>query len=268
MAVNAVDAATVVLLRDQGKGYLETLLMRRPTAARAFPGVFVFPGGKVEWSDQQLSPSRWSSARDLRWWREELDAATEDAALGYLVAAIRETFEEAGVLFAQHSDGRPVGKHYLDRPSVMAARAGLSTHNTACDWSAWLSSEGLVLDFDALRFWSWWVTPRTSPYRFDTRFFVARQPDDQVARVDQQELTEIRWLPPRDALEGFADRSLPLLNPTARTIELLAEFESTEEALCAAASGRVDRRRNGPPAVVTDSPDGRSAGQCSQAPPG
>ena len=267
MAVNAVDAATVVLLRDQGRGYLETLLMRRPTAARAFPGVFVFPGGKVERSDQQLSPSRWSSVRDLRWWRDELDAVTEDAALGYLVAAIRETFEEAGVLLAQHSDGRPVGKQYLDRPSVMAARAELSTRDTAWDWSAWLASEGLVLDFDALRFWSWWVTPRTSPYRFDTRFFVARLPHGQVARLDQQELTEIRWLPPRAALEGFADRSLPLLNPTARTIEILAGFESTEEALCAAASGRVDRRRNGPPAVVTEPPDGLPTGQCTKGPP-
>ena len=245
MAVDAVAAATVLLLRD-APDHVETLLMRRHMATRAFPGAYVFPGGKVERSDRELPPARWQSSRTLGWWRVELDVDSEAAALGFLVAAVRETFEEAGVLLAFHHGGRPVSREDLACRAWVRARDRLANRVVTSDWSSWLASQDLILDLDALRLWSWWVTPADRPHRFDTRFFAARLPSGQIAEHDQQEITEMRWLSPGRALERSTEGTLPLRNATVRNLEVLARFRSSREALHAAGSGQLDRRRNGP----------------------
>ena len=254
MIANAVAAATVLLLRD-GPNHVETLLMRRHTATRAFPGAYVFPGGVVDRSDRELPPTCWRTSRPLQWWRDELKVPSEAAALGFLVAAIRETFEEAGVLLASHHDGRPVSREDLASQVWVGARKQLTSRDVKLDWAEWLVSEDLILDLDALQFWSWWVTPVSSPYRFDTRFFAARFPAGQVAEHDQQEITQLRWLSPRSALERFGRQTLPLREPTVRNLEVLDGFRSSREALRAASLGELDRRRKGPPPCGPETAD-------------
>jgi 8-oxo-dGTP pyrophosphatase MutT (NUDIX family) len=247
----AVDATTIVLVRDAPTGDIEVLLLERHLDSDFAGGALVFPGGKVDAGDRELAPERWSGA-DLTRWRELLGADTHSDALGLLVAGVRETFEEAGVLFAHREDGSSVGATDLISPGFVEARRRLASRGERFDWRPWLVEERLVLDLGALAMWSWWVTPVGMHRRFDTRFLIARVPGDQAAAHDQVEMTSLRWLTPTDALAAQARGEIVMIYPTRRNLRDLVAFDDTASLWDAARGDRVDRRRIMPTVVTVD----------------
>lgn len=263
----AVAAATVVLLRDggpRGDEHLEVLLLERHLDSDFAGGALVFPGGKVDDADRSLEASRWTTSASLTRWRERLGAATDEDALGLLVAAVRETFEEAGVLLARREDGQPLDPSFLGEETALDARRRLAARGERWDWRPWLEDEGLSLDLGALALWSWWVTPVGQHRRFDTRFLAARLPQGQVACHDGEEATALRWVAPQDALDAQARGESTVIFPTRRNLRALAGFPTAEDAWSAARDGRVDTSRIEPRMVEVEGrilvqhPDGSS----------
>lgn len=198
MTVPVRDAATVMLVRDGSDG-VEVFLLRRTPRAVFSPGAHVFPGGAVDDADA-LVPG--------------VDR--------FVVAAIRECFEEAGALLARHRDGRRVDTSRL-APLRRAVHAGELTMVELCE------RESLVLDADALVPFGRWVTPPRAPRRFDTRFFVARAPEEQAFVHDDRELVDSAWFRPADALARFERGEIDLILPTQRSLEALAAATSVDE---------------------------------------
>lgn len=238
-------AATLVLLRDRPGGGVETLLLERPRAARFAGGAFVFPGGKVEPDDASGDVATWCDGPSPEEAARRLGAEPgAPPALAYWVAAIREAFEEAGVLLARGPDGAPVDP----------AAPRFVAHRRACQGSPaafWqmIRAEGLRLATDRLVYFAHWITPEEHPVRFDTRFFAAAMPAGQVATADAGEIVALRWLAPAEALAARERGALPLRVPTARTLALLEGAGSTAEALARLAAVRPTPIR---PRLVTD----------------
>jgi len=251
--VDAVDAATIVLVRDAksgqpARGGIEVLLLERHLDSDFAGGALVFPGGKVDAADRDLDPARWEGA-DLRTWGERLGAETRSDALGLLVAGVRETFEEAGILLARREDGSAIVASDLGTPSFVEARRRLASRDERYDWRPWLEQQRLVLDLGALAMWSWWVTPTGMHKRFDTRFLVARLPEDQAAAHDSVEMTSLRWVSPSEALAAQARGDIVMIYPTRRNLRDLARYDDADSLLEAAHGDRVDRRRIMPSVV-------------------
>lgn len=252
--VDAVDAATIVLVRDAVDGVpggIEVLLLERHLDSDFAGGALVFPGGKVDAADRELDPGRWSGA-DPRQWSERLGVATTSDALGLLVAGVRETFEEAGILLAHREDGSAVLAADLATPGFLEARRRLASRDERYDWRPWLERQRLVLDLGALTMWSWWVTPVGMHKRFDTRFLLARLPGDQAAAHDRVEMTSLRWVKPSDALAAQARGEIVMIYPTRRNLRDLADYGDADALLGAAHADRVDRRRIMPSVVSVD----------------
>jgi 8-oxo-dGTP pyrophosphatase MutT (NUDIX family) len=220
-------AATLVLLRDDPAGGCQTLLIQRHHGSRFAAGDFVFPGGKVEAGDTPEDAGRWCAGLDAGTAAQRLgDGLTPPAALGYWIGAIREAFEEVGVLLARAADGRPVG----------AGGGRFLEYRRACQREArafWamLSAEGLTLATDTLVYFAHWITPEEQPLRFDTRFFAAPMPAGQAAVADEHEIVAVRWLTPGQALAARARGEISLRLPTAKCLALLEGAESVAEAL-------------------------------------
>ena len=248
-----VPASTVILLRDATAvgSAPEVMLLRRHTRSHAFAGAYVFPGGKVEAADRRLDPNYWR-ATDLPQRAQQMGVDDVADALGFLVAAARETFEEAGVLLATRSDGGPLRPAELRSESFLSARQRLASRTDDWHWNEWLQDERLVLDLDALLFWAWWVTPVHLPYRFDTRFFLAVLPESQAVTHDGVETTEMHWLSAARALEAHTRGEVDLRNATKRNLEALVRFRTVEEAQAAIQRGDIDRRRTQPEVVRED----------------
>ena len=217
-------AATLVLLRDRPGGGFDVLLMQRHHKSKFAAGDFVFPGGKLEVDDNPADAVRWCRGQDLAGAARTL--GLEDApatALAYWVGAIRETFEEAGVLLATTADGGPVR---LPAATVAAHRRAIQADNRAF-W-AMVKTEKLLLATDRLVYFAHWITPEDLPLRFDTRFFAAPMPEGQEAVGDDHEMISLRWLSPREALDSHRRGEISLRNPTVRNLMLL------EDGACAA----------------------------------
>lgn len=243
--VPPVDSATILVVRDRPTGTgaaLEVLLLERHLDSDFAGGALVFPGGKVSEADRALPPERWSG-QPLEAWREPLGVTSDTAALGLLVAAVRETFEEVGILLAHREDGSPVRAEDLASASFREARAVLASREGAEDWLPWLEEERLVLDLDSLALWSWWVTPVGQHKRFDTRFFIAAAPTDQIAEQDAVEATGVTWSRPEDALAAQRRGEATIIFPTRRNLAALADHPTAASAIEAARAGEVDRRR-------------------------
>ncbi len=242
------DAVTVIVVRDapgaaEGDGRLEVLLLERHGASAFAPGALVFPGGKLDPTDAALDPARVRCA-DPAGWADRLGVAGADAAVAMLVAAVRETFEEAGILLVRGDGAVPALPADLS-----VTRARMAARDGAYDWRDWLARHELVLDLDAMAMWSWWVTPQGLPRRYDTRFLVASMPAGQAASHDAVETTSMRWIPPADALAAHAEGRLHVIFPTRRTLEQLAGHRDAASVLAAARSGAVDLRRIEPSVV-------------------
>ena len=227
-------AATLVLLRDRSAGPFEVLLIRRHDDSKFAAGAFVFPGGKIEPDDNPDDATDWCRSLDPGGAARVLGLAAEPrAALGYWIGAIRETFEEAGILLAYGADGRPAP---VGDARFAAYRRACHADNRAF-WDM-VRAERLLLATDRLVYFAHWITPEVNPLRFDTRFFAAEMPAAQEAAADEREITEIRWLTVREALDAGQSGRLHLRNPTMKNLALFDGAETAAEAL-----GRLRGRR-------------------------
>ena len=226
-------AATLVVVRDGSLGGVEVLLSRRAERGDHNSGAWVFPGGIVEAADADAH----AACEGLSDSEASLRLGLDDGGLDYYIAAVRECFEESGLLFA---DGLPTleGGAGLDPESAIRLapwrgrlHRGEATLTALCD------AEGVRLAVGQLVYLSHWLTPLGRPKRFDTRFFIARVPHGQTAIHDGAELVEQMWIAPAAALAQSA--RLKLLTPTQKTLEILARFADVESLLAWAVAPRT-----------------------------
>ena len=223
--VTPLPAATLVLLRDTHPG-VEVLLMQRHRASKFAGGDYVFPGGKIEVDDNPDDAAAWCNGLDPQQAAARIGLAGDPkTALGHWIGAIRETFEEVGVLLAYDADGRPARVH---EPRFAEYRVACQTDNQAF-WTM-LKREALTLATDRLVYFAHWITPEESPFRYDTRFFAAPTPEGQTPVADEHEVIDMRWLSPAGALAAFRRGEISLRNPTVQNLKL-ADAPSVEEAL-------------------------------------
>ena len=217
------DAATVMLLRRRGAG-LEVYMLRRKRTMAFAPGAFVFPGGSVDPrdADEQVA---WAGPGAAEWGR--VFDAPPSLAMALVCAAVRETFEESGVLLAGESADSVVADTTSDEWE--ADRQALLDRSVSL--AELLARRGLVLRADLLRPWSRWITPVIEPRRFDTRFFAAALPDGQRTRDVGGEASEVAWLPPGDALAAGKRGEIRLFPPTAVTLSELADCRDLDTVL-------------------------------------
>jgi len=233
MAVTPADAATVILLREvngESQGF-EVLMALRNSRSAFVPSSYVFPGGRVEEEDCLRDMEDFCGGPDLIRAKRVLDGMSlPERALGIWVAAIRETFEEVGLLFVCQRDGTLVS---LDPDDI--DRRFLSyrerVHSGELSFEEVLRREDLTLALDRLHYFSHWITPELSPIRYDTRFFVAEMPSDQEALHDGDELTKHIWITPAKALEEYRQQRLHMVVPTIVTLEELSCFETIGEVI-------------------------------------
>jgi 8-oxo-dGTP pyrophosphatase MutT (NUDIX family) len=232
------DAATVVLLRDravtdshEATTGIEVYLLRRAPSMAFAAGMHVFPGGSVDPRDSEVGhlvpghgwggppPADWAGA--LR--------CDEGLARALVLAAVRETFEESGVLLAG-ADGASV---VADTTGADLETDRLALLDRSASMAEVLERRDLVLRSDLLRPWAHWVTPEFEPKRFDARFFVAAVPPGQRARDVSGEADSTVWLPVRDAVARRDRGELDMLPPTIVALRELAVFDTVAEALAA-----------------------------------
>lgn len=230
------DSATVLLLRDEPGG-LEVFMVRRHLNSDFVGGAYVFPGGGLDPSD--LEPAVLARA-------EGLDSVTAGQRLGlpperamaHFIAAIRETFEEAGILLADQG-GAPVAMRTPEELTRWEGRrTALNDRMNAESWATLVAAEDLRLACGRLAYFAHWVTPEGTPKRFSTRFFAASVPDAQEARADDLEVEAGIWVRPQDALDARTRGELTMIFPTVKTLEELAGFTCAANVL-AACEGRV-----------------------------
>ena len=221
-------AATIVVLRDAAEG-VEVFMVRRNFSIAFMAGAHVFPGGRVDAADHDADAAWCDLPRDLD--------AGRGPSLAFRVAALRELFEEAGVLIARTADGAwlPVDDSAAtqrvahDRDAVHAGRATLRSI---------VEREGVRLALDAVVPFAHWVTPPIEVRRFDTWFFAVRAPARQLATHDTHESSDSGWFTPGAALEACRRGRINLPPPTWATLRQLEPFATTAEVL--AWAGRVD----------------------------
>jgi 8-oxo-dGTP pyrophosphatase MutT (NUDIX family) len=217
-------AATVVLLRDGASG-LEAYLLRRQQTMAFAAGMYVFPGGSVDPRDEQLADSAWHGPAPGEW--APILTADEGLAKALVCAAVRETFEESGVLLAGAADGGVVadttdGDWEADRLALLDRSSSLA---------GMLDRRALQLRADLLRPWAHWITPEVEPRRYDTRFFVAALPPGQRTRDVGGEADRVTWARPADVLEAYDRGELGMLPPTAFTLAELTAYDTVADVL-------------------------------------
>jgi len=200
-------------------------MIERHVKSAAFANLYVFPGGRVEEEDPALADR--VGAVEAEEAARALGGVDPSCALGFLVAAIRETFEEVGILLA-----RPRGERELvsaDRAAALA-RHRLDVQSGRTSFRELIDSENLELAGDALAVHAHWITPEFMPRRFDTFFFTAMAPPGQLARPDGTETTAHVWIRPEEALEQRRAHTRRIIFPTAVNLESVAGFSSASEA--------------------------------------
>lgn len=218
----AKPAATILLARDDDG--IEVFVLRRTTNAAFAAGMYVFPGGKVDDID---------GAEAIEPFCDGLDDAEASRVLGvdhgglaYFVAAVRECFEESGILLARRRDG---GAPMPDDADRRAVHAGDMSMEALC------RAHDLVLDVSAVRYVAHWVTPvGEGARRFDTRFFLAAAPADQEGLHDDAETVDSRWVRPLEAIAQAEAGELVMMPPTIANLRFVGEHATVAEALAAA----------------------------------
>lgn len=220
-------AATIVLLRDGTDG-VEAYLLRRLGSMSFASGMYVFPGGSVDPRDGDAdiawegpAPEEWAAAL----------SADVPLARALVAAAVRETFEEAGVLLASPVSGDAA--HWTrERDALLDRSASMAEV---------LARNGLVLRADLLRPWAHWTTPEIEPKRFDTRFFVAALPEGQTPVHFGGESDHSEWTTPRTAIERHAAGEIAMLPPTVFTLAEIGAYDTVADVMAAATARDIKR---------------------------
>ena len=222
-------AATVMLLKDTGTGPAVHMLRRRASMAFA-GGAYAYPGGGVDPRDDDHQV-RWAGPTRA-WWADRL-GVDETTAQAIVCAAVRETYEEAGVLLAGPAPDSVVGD--TTGADWEADRAALVARDLS--FAEFLDRRGLVLRSDLLGAWTRWITPEFEARRYDTWFFVAALPEGQRTRNASTEADRTVWIAPGEAAAGYDKGELLMMPPTIATLRQLTAYENAAQAL-AAAPGR------------------------------
>ena len=226
------DAATVMLVRDEQDG-LQVFMLRRNLNSEFVGGAYVFPGGAVDDADRHSDLGAVCEGRSDAQASEAL--GIEEGGLAFWVAAIRECFEEAGVLLAYDEHGDMV------RLSDATVAGRFQRHREAVDRGERrlveiCADERLRIAVDHLHYFSHWITPEGAPRRYDTRFFVCAAPPEQTALHDNRETIANLWIRPADALERYERGAFDLIFPTIKSLEAIGRFERSSDLLAAAAA--------------------------------
>ena len=227
-------AATVMIVQD--RPHLEVLMVQRTSRAVFGPSAWVFPGGRVDPDDAaELSHVVHGLTDDQA--SQMLDVPANGRA--WWVAGLRETLEEAGLLLGCGDAPLPVIESTRD---AVHADAGVFVDA--------LAQNGLSLDLSQVAEVARFITPVGPPRRFDTRFFVAPAPTDQVAKHDEEEVVQHAWIAPGDAIDRFRNDDFPMMSVTHRMLACLARYDSVAELMAVASSRGAQQR------VRVNDPDG------------
>ncbi|HEX6370095.1 MAG TPA: NUDIX domain-containing protein [Longimicrobium sp.] len=226
-------AATVLLVRDSADGP-EVLLLRRHKRSGFAAGAWVFPGGVVDGGDADLALVERLDGPTPMQWAERLGLSDPAEAVSFVTAAVREAFEETGILLARLAEDatNPGGREGLE----IARRALLAE---VVDLRQIIVTRSLRISGGDLLYLAHWITPEPEPRRYDTRFFLARVAADAVCTPHEAEMTESVWLTARGAVHFFESGSLKMLPPTVHTLRRLAGFGSVDEIFAALADAPV-----------------------------
>ena len=209
-------AATILILRDDPT--FEVLMVKRHHQIDFASGALVFPGGKSH--DGDFDPA---------WVDHALGHADFDEVQRSLrIAAIREVFEEAGILLARHTDGSPMG----DQVAPMEVRQAVDTGKMA--FLDVVKDLDAKIDLHSLTVFARWITPPLTPKRFDTWFYAARAPEDQLAACDGRETVDAEWIAPGEALRLAEAGERKVIFPTRMNLQLLAEADSAADCVARA----------------------------------
>jgi 8-oxo-dGTP pyrophosphatase MutT (NUDIX family) len=232
--VPVLPAATILMLRDEP---FEVLMVKRHHQIDFAAGALVFPGGKTHSGDDDYG---WEE-RSLGWG----GALPHKRPLR--IAAIREAYEEAGILLARHLDGSPF------RGDDRAAAARDVVAKNERPFLDLVKELDVYLDLEALTVFAHWITPKLTPKRFDTWFYVAVAPADQLAVCDGSETVDAEWIAPKEALRLGEARERTIIFPTRMNLQLLAEASSSEDAVHRARARELVTVEP----QITDRPEGR-----------
>lgn len=261
-------AATIMVVRDAppgsvstsftGPSQLEVLMLRRNVRSEFAGGVYVFPGGAVDPSDGG------DLAEGLCYGRTDKGASAllgvDAGGLTFWVAALRECFEEAGVLLAYRPRSGPKGfvasndqmlSFLRDEDEQRFANHRRDINAKYRHFVDVCTQEGVFLATDRVHYFAHWITPRGAPRRYDTRFFVAAAPPDQTALHDAGETDDLIWTAPAEALRRHREGQIELVFPTIRNLQAISRFSTGAELLDAAAAA-ADRVPTVEPRVVVE----------------
>ncbi|MBN1382296.1 MAG: hypothetical protein JXA41_11520 [Deltaproteobacteria bacterium] len=225
-------ASTVVIMRPAVNGTdspFEVLMVERHSSSVFVPDCYVFPGGVIDAEDCSDESASFCRGLDRQKAFKILgDMPTEAMALGAWVAAARETYEEAGILFSADSPDPDILAGH--RRQLLDGKAGFTDI---------LKKEKWTLAMNRLLYFAHWTTPELSPHRYDVRFFVTFAPEDQEATHDGIELTGNTWITPRRALAEYECDRFKMVLPTIMTLRDLDRFDSIEAVMAATAAKTV-----------------------------
>jgi 8-oxo-dGTP pyrophosphatase MutT (NUDIX family) len=222
-----VQAATVIVLRAAEPEGFEVLLTRRPPGMAFLGGMYCFPGGTVR--NEDCSEAIFSRARGPTPQQARTIVGAHFSprrALGIWIAAVRELFEEVGILLAVDENGRAMAAGRERKARLAQKQSALADRSVS--FLSVLESEDLFCDTARLIYFSHWQTPARDPIRFNTRFFLAKSPEDQTPLPSSYEVAEARWVTPEHALKLFARGELPMIIPTFASLRTLADFDNIE----------------------------------------
>jgi 8-oxo-dGTP pyrophosphatase MutT (NUDIX family) len=241
VAREVAAAASVILVREEAGFPWEVFLLKRRQEQKFMGGAHVFPGGRLDKTDGEASWEPFLCRKDRRD-REELGdtSLAEEQVRGILIAAIRETFEEAGILLACTAEGKPWG------PVTCKAKERLhqwrqQVRQGETPFRELFVKENLRLDFRQLFFYAHWLTPEIEARRFDTRFFLACLPAHQEASHDGAETSASGWFAPQEALYAQERGEIILMPPTLKILEDLSCFARLKEVFRQPSSGSIPR---------------------------
>lgn len=222
-------AATIILLRDCVPVGFEVFLLKRHEKSSFMGGNYVFPGGRVDREDGSLETCALAKGvTPEQAYRMFGEALTPDESMAHWIAAIRELFEEAGILLAYDRDQNllhlkmPEEQRRLEHYRSLLQKGEQSICQIA-------SEMGVLFALDQLHYYAHWITPEARTLRFDTRFFLARYPEGQEASFDQKETIAEAWLTPQEALGENLRGKVALSPPTLKIMEDLSRFNTLDE---------------------------------------
>ncbi len=221
------QASTLLLVRDTDGG-LEVFMLMRHLRSDFAGGAYVFPGGKVDATDAAWKQHPWITGLDDHTANEKL--ALDKGGLAYWIAAVRECFEEAGVLMAYDSRSELLdlsASAAQEKFSLLRDKVHKDPHTLAniCE------QEQLTLALDKIHYFSHWITPEGAPKRYDTRFFVAVAPPQQIGHHDENETVDHRWIQPQQALDECEQGKFTMIFPTIKNLQEIAQYTTTESLI-------------------------------------